>query len=229
MKTFLSHVLQTDTPLYGNSGSIHIHRVRSIACGDTSNNSELQFPAHSGTHIDAPRHFTAQGATLEEYPADFWQARQVALVDCPTRPGSLIELDPIRSTLQALPRETDCLLLRSGAEQWRTRDPHTFMTNGVGIGRELAWWIRENLRLRFLGMDCVSTSSFAHRETGREVHRILLGSDCAGSDPVLLIEDMALAHLQSTIHSLWVSPLRFTQADGAPVTVIADLEPVASS
>ena len=87
----LSHVLSETTPLYGGQGTIRIERPRSIAKGDSSNNSELGFPTHAGTHVDAPRHFDPRGMTLDQYPPDHWLARRPALLDLPGKPGEILD------------------------------------------------------------------------------------------------------------------------------------------
>jgi kynurenine formamidase len=59
--TVLHHILFPETPLYGGNGRLELKQICSISEGDTSNNTELSFPAHSGTHIDAPYHFDSGG------------------------------------------------------------------------------------------------------------------------------------------------------------------------
>jgi len=67
-------------------------------------------------------------------------------------------------------------------------------------------------------MDLISVTSREHREEGRAAHRAFL--DPAGEgNPVLLIEDMALAHVRGALRAVCVSPLRVRDADGGPCTV----------
>lgn len=44
--------------------------LQSTALGDVCNLSALSMCAHSGTHIDAPRHFLEEGATVDRMPLD---------------------------------------------------------------------------------------------------------------------------------------------------------------
>ncbi len=41
---------------------------KSIGAGDACNLTVLTFGSHAGTHMDAPRHFVADGATIDEVP-----------------------------------------------------------------------------------------------------------------------------------------------------------------
>ncbi|MCD4652235.1 MAG: hypothetical protein K8S56_10695 [Candidatus Cloacimonetes bacterium] len=67
-----------------------------------------------------------------------------------------------------------------------------------------------------IGMDFISVSSLRHREIGRSAHKSFLKLD------ILLIEDMSLSVLNSSceIKEVIALPLRFSNADGAPCTVI---------
>ena len=224
---WLSHVLSPETPMYSGSGRVEITAERLIASGDTSNNTHLALPAHSGTHVDAPVHFVDGGASIDQFDAASWIAERPALIDVPCEPGELIGVDRIRGELEALPRETDMLLLRTGAQRWRTSsnasERDNFESHGPGIGLDLATWLRDELALAFLGVDAISISSPDHREVGREAHRILLGPHHSGRRAVRLIEDMDLAALPGSPNRVWVAPLRMLGGDGAPVTVFAEL------
>ena len=224
---WLSHVLSPETPMYSGSGRVEITAERSMSSGDTSNNTHLALPAHSGTHVDAPVHFVDGGASIDDFDAPSWVAEHPALIDVPCEPGELIGVDRIRSDLDALPRDTDMLLLRTGAQRWRAssnaRERDNFESHGPGIGLDLATWLRDELALTFLGVDAISISSPDHREIGREAHRILLGQHPSGRPAVRLIEDMDLAALSGAPDRVWVAPLRLAGGDGAPVTVFAEI------
>ncbi len=218
---YLSHVLAETTPLYGKNGEVRIRRSRSMSRGDSSNNSELIMPSHVGTHVDAPNHFDAQGLTLDRYPADHWRCLRPALLHLPSEPGELLGMERMASLLEQVPGDCDILLLRTGAQAWRTDAPDTYACRGPGVAAGVAHWLRSHRHLKFLGMDFVSISSHAHRDAGREAHRAFLGPQESGSAPILLIEDMALAELSAVPKEVWVVPILFSGADGAPATVFA--------
>lgn len=219
---YLSHVLRETTPLYGGVGEIRINPSRSMGRGDSSNNSDLHFPAHAGTHVDAPRHFDPQGMTLDQYPPDYWLVKRPALLDVPCAPAQMIDMERMGTMLDAVPQDCDMLMLRTGAEVWRSTSPDVYSTQGPGVAADVAFWLRTHRRIKMLGMDFISASSFAHRELGRAAHRAFLGNGMG--QPVLLVEDMALASLpgkMDAVDEVWVVPLLYDNSDGAPVTVMA--------
>ena len=220
---YLSHILSETTPLYGGMGQVKIVRARSMSEGDSSNSSDLALSAHAGTHVDAPRHFDPAGVTLDTYPPNHWQAVRPWLLDVSSPPGGILDLTRIGAALETVPTECDMLLLRTGAEAWRTHDPKVYAEQGPGVAPDVADWLRRNRELKFLCMDFISVSSFAHREIGREAHQVFLGPHGVGSPPILLVEDMALSQLEQAPRLVWIVPLRYTAADGAPVTVLAQV------
>lgn len=220
----LSHSLSEATPLYGGTGRVRIDRVRAMASGQTSNNSDLVMPAHAGTHIDAPRHFDPAGKTLDCYPAGFWHAERPCLIDCEAESEEILGLPRLLGDFGKIPDDCDLLLLRTGFEKWRNEDPVRYSLHGPGLGYDACEWLRQHRRLKMLGLDFISVSSFAHREEGRRAHRALLAGHDSGAEPILPVEDMALARLATAPTESWIIPILYTEADGAPVTAIAKLQ-----
>ena len=218
---YLSHILTESTPLYGGKGQVKIERVRSIFKGDTSNNTEISLSAHAGTHVDAPFHFDPDGETLENYPADHWHVSKTALINYQAEPGMVLGMKHLGEDLEQVSKDIDLLLLRTGAEKWRDLEQHSYCEQGVGLGTDVAGWIRHNLNLKFIGLDFISVSSPLHRQEGRATHRALLGKTPSCSEPVMIIEDMALSVLANAPESVWIVPIRFSEADGAMATVFA--------
>ncbi len=231
MTIYLNHVIEETSPLYGDSGCIHFARVRSIREGDSSNNTELSLPAHAGTHIDAPFHFDANGQCLDQFPADFWICRRPFLIEKPVEKDEIITLENWLLELEKIPEETDLLLIKTGFERFRhtfsaTRDK-TYIFNGPGLGPDVGLWLRRNRSLKMIGFDFISLTSYQHRELGREAHRAFLKTDSGKKDsvePILIIEDMKLADLHSSPRRVSVVPINYQQADGSPVTVLAEID-----
>ena len=114
------------------------------------------------------------------------------------------------------------MLLRSG---WsRIRDGDTYCLSGPGIAPEVARTLREKLlNLRAIGMDWISVSSYADRESGRKTHRVFLDPD-GPNNPVLIIEDMDIPLELDRLKSVIVRPLRVEGIDSAPCTIIGIIE-----
>ena len=61
----ISHDLFSATVFPGDPKPSY-HPVRSIANGDPCNLSLLELGSHNGSHMDAPRHFYADGRTIDQ-------------------------------------------------------------------------------------------------------------------------------------------------------------------
>src|SRR3954447_26655075 len=64
-----------------------IEPVRRIANGDVCNLSLLTMGSHTGTHVDAPYHFVADGPRLGDVPLDR-MVGECLVVDLPARPAA---------------------------------------------------------------------------------------------------------------------------------------------
>ncbi|MCE9500593.1 MAG: cyclase family protein [Leptospira sp.] len=231
---FLSHILDPGTPLYGGKDHISLERVKKISDGDSTNHTFLKFPGHSGTHIDAPLHFDESGKALEEYDSSFWICRNIFLIDSEVTAGSLIRLENFQRKLESIPVNTDLLLIRTGFEKKRNHeneyDREDYIFRNPGISPEIGLWLRKNRKMKMIGFDFISLSSYQHRETGRIAHKAFLAKTGIGSplkneelgEPILIIEDMKLSVLEKIPNRVTVSPLLYERSDGAPVTVIAE-------
>jgi arylformamidase len=219
---YLNHILNNSTPGYGNKIDIQIKSVRSISNGDTSNESHLNLGNHVGTHIDAPFHFDNDGITLDQMNADFWICTKPFLIYEPLRQKEICTLSSIKSKLDDMPFETDILLLKTNFEKFRTT-PEIYGNENPILEPEIALYLRKNFRLKFIGIDTISFGSRAHREMGRSTHKAFLYKYDDLNDPIFLIEDMALNLIQKSPSSIFISPLLYEKADGAPCTILAEI------
>ena len=229
---FLSHILDTGTPLYGGTGRVDLVLSRQIAKGDAANNSDLGFPAHSGTHVDAPFHFDPDGKRIGDFPAAFWICDHVYLLEVAAAPGQILSLAELLPALAKMPSQTELLLIKTGFERFRERplpgEESPYIFQGPGISSEIGLWLRRNRHLKMIGFDFISVTNYSNRELGREAHRAFLGPIAPGNDdlplsgPILIIEDMTLSGLSRAPRRVVVAPLRYDNADGAPATVIAE-------
>jgi len=221
---YLSHKISENTPLYNDSGAIEIDQYRKISLGDTCNNTKISMPVHSGSHIDAPAHFDDLGNTIDNYSPDFWISNNPAMIEINCKPGGLISLDMVVNDLEAIPEETDILLFKTGTESWRGDGTEKYTKLGIGLEVTLCDWIRENLKLKFIGLDFISLSSPIHSAEGRAAHQALLSSKTSIKRPVLIIEDLSLEKLEKTPSSIISLPLQIEKSDGAMAIVIAKID-----
>lgn len=211
---YLSYFLNESTPLYGGEKGISVVPDRDITKGDTANTKRLKLHNHSGTHIDFPNHFFAEGKMSQAYDAAFWVFEHPYILDCPAEENELIDLTA--ETLQSIPADTDFLILKTGFGKYREEEK--YWKFNPGLAPALAAKIRQYLpKVRVIGVDLVSITSFQNRETGREAHRNFLGNE-----PILLVEDLKLDMLTKQPSKIMCFPLLAEGLDGAPVTIIAE-------
>lgn len=214
---WLSHVLSSDTPAYGNGQSLRISHEKSLCAGDSCNAVRLDLHNHLGSHVDAPLHFIAEGRSVASYRPDDWIFFRPLLIDLPLNDSILITPGMIEPLLPLGELLHDLLLIRTGFEQFRGET--RFWQNGPGLSETLAPYLRQKFpQLSAIGVDCISISSLQHREVGRQAHRLLLGNG------LRIFEDLALGEIPAkSLQQVIALPLRFINADGAPCSIIARL------
>jgi arylformamidase len=205
---YLSHFLEESTPAYGGiEGSVIFKRTRSIDKGDTSNNMELCFPNHMGTHIDFPYHFDSKGKRCQDYPPSFWIFRKVGFLDCP--------VESLPDQIKQIATDIEILLLKTGFGKKRTET--AYWASQPVIPAAYAGMLRERFpKLRVFGFDMISLTSKLDRAEGKKAHLAFLIEN-----EILILEDMNFDNLSGVPDNVVVQPLQVMDADGVPCSVIA--------
>jgi len=176
------------------------------------NTTTLSLYSHSGTHMDAVRHFVPEGATLDRQSLEVCWGPAMVLNITPVAPRELISVErlvPWAAMIQAGER----LLLRTdwykryGTDEYRNALPR--------ISPELARWLVEK-QVCLLGVEPPSVADVNSREELTVVHQILLRGG------VTIIEGLAnLDQLPSERVEFIALPLKIVGGDGCPVRAIA--------
>lgn len=216
----LSYPVNAAMPMYGSAPQPSLTPYRQIAKGDTSNSYIFSLHNHTGTHIDAPRHFVENGKSISDYSLDELIFKSPIMVDCPKNSATLITPDDLQHTLHLL-QISDCLLLHTGYERFRNEEK--YRTHNPGIAPETILWIREDYPdIRCIGIDSISISSFQHRNEGREAHKVAFIEQTGLGKPLLLIEDMKFDTISGeSIEKMFIIPWRIEGIDSAPCNIIA--------
>lgn len=215
---FLSHFLDDSTPGYGGVKAFEKKAVNEICKGCSSNSEQWILSNHVGTHIDLPAHFDDAGKRLEEFDPKDWIMNKPYLIHLSASENQIIEHS---SGFDSIPVDCDLLLLKTEFQKKRTDS--TYWQNGPGLSPDLAKWIRKNRpNIKILGFDFISITSYSNRPLGRIAHREFLGHEGA-NQALRVIEDMKLDELKTSPKKVIVAPVLVKGADGAPVTVIAEI------
>ena len=182
---------------------IEVVRVMDIARGDPATVTRLSLGVHTGTHVDAPVHFLADGAGVDAISFDqlLGEARVVEVTDGPSIGAA--QLRPVD------PRPGERLLFktRNSARCWKS---DRFFADFVYLSLEGATLLAER-RVRTVGIDYLS---IAGMEEGVPTHRALL------EHGICIIEGLDLSSVQPGSYELLCLPLRLAGADGAPARVL---------
>jgi len=201
----ISLTFSPDLPLWPGSPPIELARRRDMARGDHVNDGALSFGLHSGTHVDAPLHFLADGADVTRLALD-------ALIG-PAAVAVLPDVDAISADdLEALklPADTRRLLLRTrNSEGWR-QGVREFREDFVALTVDAARWVVAR-GLRLIGVDYLSVQLF---RGDPQTHIALLEAD------VVILEGLNLADVDPGAYELICLPLKLAGGDGAPARAV---------
>lgn len=214
---FLSHKIEKAMPAYGKKACLlDSTPEKSISKGDSCNISSARISSHLGTHVDCPRHFFKNGKGISDYPAGHWFFKHPFVLKRGLAENEIAG----KELFSSVPQETDILLLKSGFQRFRGREKYNF--NNPGVSAQAAFWLRANRpNIRALGVDFISISPFADRQTGRQAHKAFL--DPKGDNfPILILEDMDLQKADRRLISVCLFPLRVSAWDSSPCTVVGE-------
>jgi kynurenine formamidase len=168
---------------------------------------------HTGTHVDAPRHFIPGGATIDQLPLEPFVG-QATIVDF-TYAESLQEMGVADFERQIGQRKIERLIMRfDWSDHWGTLK---YYSDQPFISEEAARWLVHR-GVRLLGMDTPQADSPKNgrgSERDSPVHKILLGAG------MIKLEYMTnLRALGTTEFELIALPLKIREGDGAPVRCV---------
>ena len=219
-RLYLSYILNEKTPTYGNRNKFVCEKKSDISKGDVANDSSISTTVHIGTHIDMPYHFFEEGQTIEDFDINYFSSKKILYINM--IPKNIIVKDDSIELLEKVENksEYEFLIIKTGICERREKDG--FWQSNYGFDPSIAIYVREYFpKIRIIGFDSVSVSSFENRMLGRESHRAFLDPQ----QPLLILEDMDLRDLNkdSKITVMDIVPLRIAKCDGLPCTVLAEV------
>jgi kynurenine formamidase len=219
---FLSHPLGPTTPTIPGNAEVRFTLLADHSRGDRFTQSTVETVNHNGTHVDAPRHFNANGLTITELEPDAWRFSSPVVLDLEAGDDELLTGERLRPHAQLLPA-ADAVLVRTGHGRFRRSNPRRYAERNPGFDRSFGEVLLEHGgRVRGLFADVPSFCAMQRVDPGLEFHELMLGSR-RDDRFVLLFEDVDLSMQLNSIAYLWALPLLLDGLDGAPVTIVAAL------
>ena len=195
--------LAAGMPAFPGNPDFELHPVKRIAEGGSSNVSRLVLGTHTGTHVDAPRHFIDGAAAVDALPLDLLvgRARVVEI----TRRGGIGAEDLAAAGLR---EDLRVLLKTPNSALWNSDVFHDDYTHLTEAGAR--YLVEQGVKL--VGIDYLSIEQF--RKPGAPAHRMLL------SNGVIIIEGLNLADAEPGMYEMYCLPLPIAGGDGAPARVV---------
>lgn len=222
MKTvILSHPIENNSPHYIGTTKPSLKALTQIIKGDDYNTYQITVGNHTGTHIDAPKHFVDTGKSINDYNISELTFKKPLIINLSKKPYELIEVQDISD---ADLEECECLLFKTGFGKYRESDLQEYLTKSPGISVETVEWIRKNHpQIQCLGIDTISMSRYNDEENAKKTHIMGFITRENFGDPLLFIEDMNLSDVDSkhSLKEVLVVPWQIAGIDSAPCTVIA--------
>jgi arylformamidase len=202
--------LRTGMVVYEGDPEVAIEPVTRIAAGDLANVSRMVLGTHSGTHMDAPRHFIDGAPGVDRIPLDALVGPAI-VADARAAPG---DIDAAALAALDVPAGTERLLLRTRNEALRERE--AFTRDFVGIAGDAARALAA-MGVRLVGIDYLSIAPSAEPSP---THIALLEAGVA------IVENLDLRRAPPGAYELVCLPLRVEGADGAPARAL--LRPISA-
>lgn len=171
------------------------------------NLTQMQLSAHTGTHMDAPRHFVKDGRTMESMPLDavIGPCRVIELKH--KEAITVEELKPFKLKKG----ERVLFKTRNSTKSWKLAKTSTFDEKFIYIPASTAQYLVD-CGIQTVGVDYLSVGGW--QKDGVECHQILLGAE------VWIIEGLNLAKVEPGKYDLVCLPIKILGADGAPARAI---------
>ncbi len=203
----ISLKLTGETLRWVTAPPFELEERRRMSKGDPNNSSALNMSVHSGTHIDAPFHFVADGNTIDQLPLERFIGPALVYAVEAERYITKEHVAGIRldGATRVLFKTKNSALLRK-----QEYDP-----DFVAISVEAAQSLVE-LGVELVGLDYLSV---AHADEQAPVHRAFLDHG------VVLLEGIDLSAVAPGRYELMCLPIPLGDSDGAPCrAVLRDLE-----
>ena len=194
------------TPVYEGDAPMKFAFLKDMRKGDGFTLSVLSLGAHSGTHIDAPMHFVAGGAPIDQVPLAplIGPARVIDIADAVQAiDAGELNLHPWRGAQRIIFRT------RSSRRGWMTSP--TFHRDFAYVAPDAAQ-LMADAGVQLVGIDYISAEQFG--APAPRTHRILLGKG------IPIVEGLALGGVAPGDYDLIVLPMKVRGHEGAPARAV---------
>jgi arylformamidase len=210
MKIFdISVPITPEMPVWPGDPAVDLQQVSAIASGESANITHLSMSVHTGTHIDAPKHFLDHGKTIGQIPFEKLVGEVLVMeidVSVSVISNLVLQSHPATDRLKGARK----VLFRTRNSALWSISPNEFRTDYVGIDKSGAEFLAA-LGLDLIGVDYLSIAPF---DETLAPHQTLLTKD------IVLLEGLDLSNIPAGIYELYCLPISLPDCEGAPARVI---------
>ncbi|HEY7269946.1 MAG TPA: cyclase family protein [Dehalococcoidia bacterium] len=199
----ITRVLRSGMATWPGEPGPELAPLKSMAAGDPADVSRLSLGVHTGTHVDAPRHFIAGESGVEALALSALIG-PATVVDI-EHPGA-IRISELEG--RGLENKHRLLFRTRNSLEWSDEE---FKEDFVYLEPDAAAWLAQYGAL-LVGVDYLSVEGFTAEEA--LTHRTLLG------EGVVVLEGLDLREVPPGDYYLVALPLRLLGSDGAPARAI---------
>jgi len=194
------------TPTYPGDTQPKFELLRSFDRGDKVTLSSYLMTAHAGTHVDAPLHFIAKGASIDQVPLTQLMGR-VRVIDCSPDAIAIDAAELNKHDWQGAARIF--FRTRNSRNGWMI-DPN-FHQDFSYIAPDAAQ-LMADAGVQLVGIDYLSAEKFGAPEA--RTHQILLGRK------IPIVEGLDLRQVRPGDYDLIILPLRVVGHEAAPARAL---------
>lgn len=194
------------TPVYAGDAPMRFEFLKDMRKGDILTLSAYSMGAHSGTHIDAPMHFVANGASIDQVALDplIGAARVIGI------PDSVQGIDAAELNRHDW-RGAKRVLFRTRSTLHGWMDSAEFHRDFTYIAPDAAQLLAD-AGVLLVGVDYISAEQFG--APAPRTHQILLGRG------IPIVEGLDLRPVEAGDYDVIVLPIKVGGHEGAPARAI---------
>ena len=206
----LTHLIYPDMPTYPGEPQPEFQPFFKLG-RDKVNLTRLIIGSHTGTHVDAPKHFISTGDSVNKIPLDKFVGEAVTLDMSTKSIGegiTNVDLDTYSKVVKA----GDIILLYTGTSEHWNNDKN-IMQNFTYLEPSAAEWI-VNHEIKCIGIDSFSVEKYGFKDG--IAHKMLL------SNKISIIENLNSNLKKCLGNRMFIVclPLFLKGIDGSPARVV---------
>jgi arylformamidase len=194
------------TPIYEGDAPMRFDFLKDMRKGDNLTLSVYSLGAHSGTHIDAPMHYIADGAPVDQVSLEALVGT-ARVIDIPDSVQAIDATELNRHNW----RDAKRVLFRTRSSVRGWMDSARFHRDFAYIAPDAAQLLAD-AGVVLVGVDYISSEQFG--APAPRTHQILLGRG------IPIVEGLDLRPVQAGDYDLIVLPIKVAGHEGAPARAI---------